>query len=293
MSRFAIQQLRFNNTLYPGIAGWAVNPGTEVNSDQTDGTVHETAHHGMRSAPVADLTTRNLGFLSVLDGSTDAWLKACDGTNGIECIGAKAASLAPGYNAGSVHLLRKMARGVLLATGINWSKRSKAELTLKGMGTSADGTTPALSPASNLALPTVAVPDFGYILSALTLNGVTIPAPDSVQISCDPRAEFEYLADLPEPTDVLMAGVNGPVIWRLNAAIGDCELGSGTGAVVAVFTRLAQGGGLGANTVTVTFNSNWTTEEGVGGQASSAMGRQLIVRPRYNGTTKPVTWSVA
>jgi hypothetical protein len=291
MSRFAIQQFRFNNTLYPGISGWSVNPGVEINSDQLDGTVHETGHHGMRSAPTAELTTRNLGFLSVLDGSTDAWLKACDGTNGIECIGGKASTAAPGYAAGSVHLVRKMARGFLLGTGINWSKRGKAELTLRGMGLSADGTTAALSAAANIALPTLPVTDYGYILSALTLDGDAIPAPDSVAIACDPRAEFEYLADLPEPTDILWAGVNGAVQWRLNAGIGDCQLGDGTGAVSAVFTRLAQGGGLGTDTLTVTFNSNWSIEEGLSG--SPILGRQLVVRPRYNGTTKPVTWAVA
>jgi len=292
MSRFAIQQIRFNGTLYPGIAGFQVNPGQEVNSDQLDGTVHETAHHGVETAPVAEMTTRNLGFLSTLDGSTDAWLKAFDGSNGLELIGGKASSQAPGFQAGSVHLSRKGIRGILLATALSWSKKGKAELTLKGMFVSADGTTAALAPSA-IALPTQPTPDFGYKLTALTINGSAIPAVDSVNITCDPRAEFEYQAGLPEPVDVLMAGVNGAVQWRMSATVGDCDLGAGSGAVAAVFTRLANGGGMGSNTVTVTFNTNWTIEEGVGGSAGSSMTRQLIVRPRYNGTTKPVTWSLA
>lgn len=292
MSRFAIQQIRFNNTLYPGIAGWAVNPGNDINSDQLDGTVHETAHHVMETAPTADMTTRNLGFLSVLDGSLDVWLKAFDSANGLELIGGRANSLQPGYVGTSTHLSRKGTRGVLLATGLRWAKKGKAELTLKGMFTSADGTTAALAAAANIALPTPPVPDYGYKLSALTLNGSTIAGVESVDITCDPRAEFEYQTGLPEPVDVLMAGVNGAAMWRLNANIGDCDLGSGTGAVAAVFTRLAQGGGLGANSVTVTFNANFATEESISGQAGGSLGRQLIVRPRLNGSTRPVTWTV-
>lgn len=293
MSRFAIQQIRFNNVLYPGISGWNVSPGLDINSEQLDGTVHETAHHGMETAPTAEMTTRDLGFIANLDGSTDVWLKAFDGTNGLELIGGRANSLLPGYAGASTHLSRKGTRGVLLATGLRWSKKGKADLSLKAMFTSANGTTAALAAAANIALPTLPVPDFGYKLTSLTLNGVSIPAVDSLDITCDPKAEFEYQTGLPEPVDVLMAGVNGAAMWRLNANIGDADLGAGTGAVAAVFTRLSNGGGLGANTLTVTFNSNYSTEEGVGGQAGSAIGRQLIVRPRYSGTTRPVTWAVA
>lgn len=292
MSRFAIQQIRFNNTLYPGISGWNVSPGLDINSDQLDGTVHETAHHAMETAPTAEMTTRNLGFISTLDGSTDVWLKAFDGANGLELIGGRANSALPGYVGTSTHLSRKGVRGLLMATGVRWAKKGKAELALKAMFTSADGTTAALAAAANIALPALPVTDFGYKLTSLTLNGSSIPGVESVDITCDPKAEFEYQTGLPEPVDVIMAGVNGAVMWRLNANIGDADLGAGSGAVAAVFTRLANGGGLGANTLTVTFNSNYATEEGVGGQAGSAIGRQLIVRPRYNGTTKPVTWAV-
>lgn len=292
MSRFAIQQIRFNNTLYPGISGWNVTPGLDINSDQLDGTVHETAHHEMEAAPTAEMTTRNLGFISVLDGSTDAWLKAFDAANGLELIGGRANSLLPGYVGTSTHLSRKGTRGVLLGTGIRWARKQKAELTLKGMFISADGTTAAITPAANIALPAAPVPDFGYKLTSLTLNGSSIVSVQSLDITCDPKAQFEYQTDLPQPIDVSMAGVNGAVMWRLNANIGDADLGAGSGAVAAVFTRLANGGGLGENTLTVTFNANYSTEDNVGGQAGSSIGRQLIVRPRQNGATKPVTWSV-
>lgn len=293
MSRFAIQQIRFNNVLYPGVSGWNVSPGLDINSDQTDGTVHETAHHLMETAPTAEMTTRNLAFLDELDDSTDVWVKAMDAANGLELIGGRANSLLPGYVATSTHLSRKGTRGVLLGTGIRWAKKGKAELSLKAMFISADGTTAALTPAANIALPDAPVPDYGFKLRSLTLNGSTISGVESLDITCDPKAEFEYQAGLPEPVDVLMAGVNGAVMWRLNANIGNADLGSGTGAVAAVFTRLANGGGFGSDTLTVTFNSNYSTEEGVGGQAGGSIGRQLIVRPRYNGTTKPVTWALA
>lgn len=293
MSRFAIQQIRFNNVLYPGVSGWNVAPGLDINSDQLDGTVHETAHHLMETAPTAELTTRNLAFLDELDDSTDVWVKALDAANGLELIGGRANSLLPGYVGTSTHLSRKGTRGVLLGTGIRWAKKGKAELTLKAMFISADGTTAALTPAANIALPAAPTPDFGYKLTSLTLNGSSISAVESLDITCDPKAEFDYQTGLPEPIDVLMAGVNGAAMWRMAANIGNADLGSGSGAVAAVFTKLANGGGLGANTLTITFNSNYSTEEGVGGQAGSSIGRQLIVRPRYNGSTKPVTWTLA
>src|SRR6185295_980075 len=173
-----------------------------------DSTVHESAHHGMQTAPVAELVTRDLGFLTILNDSTDIWCKAMDNTNGLECFGGKAASLLPGYAAGSVHLSRKMARGLLLGMGINWSKRGKAELALRGMGTSADGTTAALTPSAVAALPAVPVPDFGWKPSAITINNQTITTIESLNITVDPKPQFEYLADLPEPTDVTLAGVN-------------------------------------------------------------------------------------
>lgn len=292
MSRFAIQQMKFNNVLAPGLSGWAADPSLDVNSDQLDGTVHETAHHGMSAAPTAEMTSRNLAFMSILDGSLDVPMKAFDGTNGLILYGGKANSQAPGYQSGSVHITRFSPHGILLCTGISWAKKQKAELALKAMFLSADGTTKAMQDGV-AALPAPPVPDYGYGLTSLTLDGDAIESVDSLGVSCDPKAEFEYLAGLPEPTDVSMAGANGAAVWRMNASIGDCDAGSGAGACVAVFTRYAQGGGLGANTLTVTFNANWSMEERLGGQSGSPMGRQLVVRPRMNGAVRPVTWAVA
>jgi hypothetical protein len=294
MSRFAVQQIRFNNTLYPGVSGWSYDPGDNINSDQLDSTVQETAHHHMQTGPTADLATRDLGFLATLNGSTDIWQKAMDGTNGLVLIGGKANANAPGYQAGTVHVARTGLRGSLFGTGINWSKGGKAELALRGMMISANGTTAAVSDAL-VALPTAPDPDFGWVVSALTLDGDSIGAAESVGVTVDPKAGFDYLAGLPEPTDVLMAGVNGAAMWRLAASIGDCDLGgNGTGAVSVVYRRLATGGGFSvaaSSTLTVTFNSAWSVEGGIGGQAGSPMARSILVRPRQNGATKPVTWA--
>lgn len=293
MSRFAVQQIRFNNVLYPGVSGWSYDPGDNINSDQLDSTVHETAHHHMQTGPTADLATRDLGFLSVLNGSTDIWQKAMDGTNGLVLIGGKANANAPGYQGGSVHVGRKALRGSLFGSGINWSRGGKAELGLRAMAYSADGTTPAIDTTA-VALPTPPAPDFGWVVSALTLNGSSIGAAESVGLTVDPKAAFDYLAGLPEPTDILMAGVNGAASWRLAASVGDCDLGSGTGAVSVVFRRLASGGGFSGaanSTLTVTLNSVWTLEAGISGQSGSPMTRNLLARPRYNGVTAPVTWA--
>jgi hypothetical protein len=294
MSRFAIRQIRFNSTLHAGIAGWSFDPGRDISSDALDSTVHETAHHEMQTAPTADLTTRNLGFLATLDGSTDIWQKAMDGTNGLVLIGGKSNPNAPDYASGSVHVARTMLRGSIFGTGISWSKGGKAELALRAMGISANGTTAAVGTTA-IALPAQPVPDFGWKLESLTLDGDTIGAVESCGVTVDPKAAFDYLAGLPEPTDILMAGVNGPAVWRGNASIGDCDLGGdGTGAVSFVFRRQASGGGWSAaanSTLTITFNSEWTIEESISGQSGTPMSRSLVTRPLYNGTTKPVTWA--
>lgn len=294
MARFGIQAMNLNNVVYGGVAGWQYDPGRTVDSSGLDGLQYETMQHETALAPQADITTRSLKtVITALNDSTDLPLKALDGTNGLKLIAGKAASGAPGYASGSVHVQRTALRGLIAMTGVRWSKGGKAEMALKAMirGTG-DGLTAPVT-ESLVALPAQPTPDFGFTLSAMTLSGGTIVAADSVDLSIDAGFEHEYLNGLPVPTDIIGAGVKKPLSATLRADIGDCDLGSGTGAVSLVFTRYANGGGFGTDTVTFTLNGVWTTEEGLGGQSNSPATRSLLVRTRWNGTTKPLAWATA
>lgn len=294
MSRFGIQAINLNSVQYPGASGWQYDAGRSVDASGLDGLQYETMQHEVQVKPTADITTRSLkDILVALNDSTDLPLKALDGINGLKLIAAKAASGAPGYASGSVHIQRQFLRGLIHVAGVRWSKGGKAEMMLKAFAKgTGDGLTDAVG-SSLVANPTPPTPDFGFTLSALTMNGVAIPTPDSVDLSCEPNFEHDYLAGLPVPTDIIGAGVRSPMSVTLRADIGDLDIGSGTGAVALVFKRYANGGGFGTDTVTHTLNGVWTAEEGVGGDSNSPGARSLLVRTRWNGTTKPWTWGVA
>ncbi len=294
MSRFGIQQIKLNNTLYPGVKGYQYDSGVEVISDGSDGVIYQTAHHVTRRKPMVDLTTLSLKtMIGALAGGTDFPFLALDASNGLVLYGGKQASNAVGYNGSSVHETRTGLRGLIYCAGIRWSPGNPAEMLLKALLVSSDGTTASVASSSVAALPTAPFPNFGFALSALTLNGSTIPAVNSVEIDIDPRFEFDYSAGLPEPIAINGAGSNGKLAVTLKADVGDLDLGAGTGAVSAVFTRYASGGGFGTDTVTVTLNTNWTNEEGIGGDNGRPMTKGLLCRPVHNGTTKPLTWATA
>lgn len=294
MSRFGIQAIALNSTQLGGVSGFQFDAGSEVDTGGLDGLQFETMHHETMVKPIADVTTRNLkNVLNALNGSTDLPQVAFDGTNGLLLVGGKSAASAPGYASGSVHYSRRMLRGLIYMAGVSWSLGGKAEMTLKalakGDGTGID------NPISKtlIALPAQPATDFGFTLSAMTINGVTIPSPNSVNISIEPNYEHEFLAGLPTPTDIVGAGARKELSIKMTADIGDVDIGEGTGLCSAVFKRYAQGGGLGTDTVTFTLNSRWSSEQNSGGSTNSPMSKSLLVRTRWDGTTKPLTWSVA
>ncbi len=294
MSRFGIQAFSLNNVQYPGASGWQYDAGRSVDASGLDGLQFETMQHEVQMKPSADITTRSLkDVLVALNDSTDLPLKALDASNGLKLIAAKAASGAPGYASGTVHIQRQFLRGLIYVAGVRWAKGSKAEMMLRALAKgTGDGLTDAVG-STLVTNPTQPTPDFGFTLSALTLNGASIPTPDSLDLSIEPNFEHDYLAGLPVPTDIIGAGVRSPLVVALRADIGDLDIGSGTGAVVAVFKRYANGGGFGTDTVTFTLNGVWTAEEGVGGDSNSPGARSLLVRTRWNGSTKPLTWATA
>jgi hypothetical protein len=88
---FAIQSVKLNNTYYTGIQGHGGDYGVEIVSPESDGVVHETLHSIGRLSPRASFSTLAVATMfGALNDSTDAPMKALDGTNGLIMVGAKA-----------------------------------------------------------------------------------------------------------------------------------------------------------------------------------------------------------
>jgi hypothetical protein len=295
MSRFALQAIQINDTEYAGCTGETFDRGFTVTTMNSDGVAQETVQLVEHEAASAEITAWSiktlLGILGT-SGTNIFPMLALDGTNGVQMIGAKAATNAPAFAGSSVHMSRQAINGVIYMSGLRWSLKQKAEMTLKALfvGTG-DGVTAAVA-ASTVALPTQVDPTEGWTLSALTINGAVVVSVNSVDLSINPKFEYEYSAGLPVPISLSGAGARGPVEIRLTADIGDATLANGTGSVVLVFTQYAVGGGLAAHTVTITLNGNFSFENTVGGQGGSPLSKRLTVIPTSNNSsTFAMTWA--
>lgn len=288
--RFAIQQVRINNVYAPGMQGYQLDRAQDTNSDGSDGTLFETAHHVTAYKPKAELSWFDLeGIVDKFTASADCPVLSLDGTNGLEMWGARSATNLPGFATGSVHSRRRAKRGVIALSSLRWSKGEKAIAQLSALLFSADGLTDSIEEDDAIAQPTVPVPDFGYALTALTIAGATITAVNSLDLTIDHKLDHEHSTGLPHPVAVLGAGVRGKLGITLKADIGHLDLGDGTGATSLVFTKYAGNGGFAAKTVTFTLNGVWGVSEQEGGENNQAMTRQLLVRTRYDGTNRPLT----
>jgi hypothetical protein len=296
MSRFAIQQFRCNgaSSYYSGVRSIGFDRGPEIEPQGTDGTDQNTAHHAVQYKPGCEITSRSLKTMATLMPTTRGVpMLALDASVGLVMILGKGAANAPGYNSGSVHLTRAALRGVIYMAGLSWAKRQKAEARIRGMFISSNGTAASITEASNAALPTLPTPDLGFTLQSIVIAGATITNLDSLKIDIDPHFEWDYTAGLPEPTSIMGAGVSAPVDTTLEAELGDCDLGAGTGTVVATFTRFAHGGGLASDQLIATLNGNWSVEESLGGDSGSPAKRKLKVRTIYDGTNFPLALATA
>jgi hypothetical protein len=183
--------------------------------------------------------------------------------------------------------------GVVVMESVKWSLGQAAEMSCRGLFTSTNGTTDPVTTATNNALPTQSVNTEAFTLSALTLNGSAVDSCESVELTVDHKFDQDFSTGLPYPLDVNGAGAKGRASIRLVADIRDVAATEGTGSVSLVFTNLANGGTLGANTVTFTLNGPWALEDSISGGNSAAMSKRITVRPSLAGATKPLTWAVA
>lgn len=295
MSKFSITQATVHGTSYSGIRGYVINRAIEIDSEATDGTVHETLHVDVQHRPTAEITTlaARTWVNSVLTSSSDLPLLELNGTTGVVFFGAKADTDAPGYLGAGNHLSVTALRGLLHASSFDWSLGGNLELGVRGLFRSNAGGTDSLTTSAAASIPTLPTPAEKLTLTSLTLAGDDVTSVRSYNLAIE--APFEHAFDTGQvhPVDIFGPGTAGPLAFRLTVDAEDIDLGDGSGGITAVFTQRAAGGGLGANTLTLTLNGGWSVEESLGGDNGSPMSRSLVARPKYDGVTLPFTWAVA
>lgn len=293
---FAFDLVRFNGTVLGGIRSPSYQRREKRAPIGTDGTLHQTGNGVIRAAPMASFGTIAVRTLAgILDGSTDAPMKAMNGSTGLELIGAALNTAAPGYSASSIHASRLAASGQLCLSGMSWSPGDVLEAQCDGYAIAAAGGTDPFV-ASSIALPTLPTNQEQLVLSSLIIGGLTILRASSWNLSiahhCENQDESCYNTGLPFPIQLMQAGVGGQTEFRMEADILDLT-GSITssGTAVAVFTQINHlGVGLDTETLTVTLANCLIREEGISGRPG---GRKIIADATFNGSTKPLTLAAA
>ncbi|MEY2686904.1 MAG: hypothetical protein RL375_1102 [Pseudomonadota bacterium] len=260
-----------------------------------DGTLHQTMHSGIRTAPQSQLSTADLGALLGVLTNAETPMVALNGSTGLKMVWPKANSAAPGDAAGSVHRSEIMASGAVYLDGISWSAGDIAEATATAFGINAAGTTdPVATSQVSAALPAV-YPTVAYVLTAFTVNGVSITdlARFDLRLAHGAKNDDEaacYLHGKPHPTTVLHPGAGGQIAMELSFETGDLGATIALGNIVATFTPLNPGDiGTSGTAKTLTMVPGMLIETGpTDGTPSRRSYRALL---KHDGTNRPLTVS--
>lgn len=299
MSVYALNPLSINGTALAAITEVRYDRRLDIVALGSDGTAH-TTYRGIRKCrPLVEFTTLHAKELAALVvGSTDCPMVALNGTTGLNFVGAKMSTTAPGYNASAVHQSYVAARGQVFLNSLRWQANGNLECGCQAFLISADGTTDPVVEASNAALPTQGLASGPFVLYSLTLGGTALTEVASVDLQIDHRAENNiddqcFSCGLPYPTAVAQAGPNGPIDMTLTVEIPDLGSTVSTAAVSVVFKRVTQGGVIGTDSVTLALAACMIqAEERRLTQGNAAM-RRYVCRPRYDNSTKPLTITTA
>ena len=292
---FAIQDVFVNNVGYGGGKEETFDRKRSFLHAAYSGNPHETLHSIItEKADIAYSSVALKQFLAAMgsSGTVDVPYLQLDGTNGAEIIFAQAAGSAPGYQSTALHVSRKALNGLMVLEGIRWSKDQAAEIMLRIFGLSADGVTNPWTPTNTRALPAQDFLNQAFTLTSLNLNGNAIGATQSIDFSVGHKFSYDPLVGNPYAIGICGAGAKGPLEFRLTAEVNNVGSTEGTGAVSMTFTNYLQGGTLGTTTVVITLAGGWTTEDSMRASAGSAATKKLTVFPKYDGTTKPMTWVI-
>lgn len=260
-----------------------------------DGTLHQTLHTGIRTAPHTTLSTADLGALLAVLTNAETPMVALNGTTGIKLVWPKANSAAPGDAAGSVHRSELMASGAVYLDGISWSSGDVAEATATAFGINAAGTTDPVATSQIAAALAAVYPSVGYVLTAFTVNAVAITDLSRFDLRLAHGAKNDdegacYLYGNPHPTTVLHPGAGGQIAMELTFETGDLGAVIALGNIVATFTALTPGDiGASGSIKTLTLVPGLLIETGpTDGTPSRRSYRALL---KHDGTNRPLTVS--
>ena len=297
MTAFNFSLAAINGTTQAGIRQGTLDRREQQAPQSTDGTLYETTAAVIRAAPMARLTTLAVRTLFTTLGTGDpSPFVALNGSTGLVMYGGLINSAGPGYAAGSAKIVTAL-NGFVFLDSLRWSTGQPAEAEVSVYLTSSNGTT-APTTDSTGSIPTLPFNQEQLVLSALTVNSVSMARVRSIDLQlnhrCDNNADEAFLQGLPYPTQCAQAGVSGPIEVIMNIETLDLTATVGNGAVVATFTRLAHlGVGLGSDTATVTINGVLAREQTLQGESGSPAVRQIQIRGTFDGTNLPVTIATA
>lgn len=295
MTAYGRAYTKINGTDIKSCRSRGVDRRVRAFSGGLDGTLHQTFHGGIRTAPLINFTTLDLGALLTLLSNLETPMVALNGTTGVAMVWPKAGGAAPGDDSSSVHRSETMLRGSVYLDGIEWSSGDAAEATCSAFGICTDGTTDPVTTAQNAALPTAVYPSVAYVLTAFTVNGVSVTdlSRFSLRLAHGARNDDDsscYLHGKPHPTAVLHPGPGGPIAMELGFETGDLGATIALGNIVATFTPLAAGAiGTSGTAKTLTMVPGLLIETGpTDGAPSRRSYRSLL---KHDGTNRPLTVS--
>ncbi len=288
---FLFSIVKINGSIYAGVKSSSFDRREQQLPGAADGTVHVTTSPVVHSAPRAGFSL--LGFRTLFAALTAGQVPylALDGSNGWAGIALKRGTT-PGWDSGSTHIERKMARGMLLLDGVTWQPGQPAEAACSVFGLSSDGSADPVASAS-VALPTLPTLQEQLGLSTLTVNGVSLTKVMNLQIGIAHQVENNaadcYLCDLPHPTALQMPGAGGAAEITASIDTKDFDATIANGNLVATFKVLNHNGvGLSANTAVVTIATAVARETQIDRDT-----RRIELRGTWNGSTNPITLATA
>lgn len=295
-TRHFLAPVRLNGTTIAGVFANKCGPVRDIFRRSTDGVFHHTLQYDRKRSGAAEFKTLDIGsLLTALNGSTDLPAVKLNGSTGYQGYFGKAADGLPEFASGSNHELATALNGTCWLDSLDWSEGADVEATTRGLFTSGDGTTePLVFTAS--ALPTLPTNTTAYDLTASVLNGASQVDIESFNLRFDPKLTVRR-----HPGSVLCRGVTSdgnPVEISFSLGVKDLALwrsltpAGATGAVSLTLTKRANNGGLGSSTVAITLFGEWSLPEEASASTGSDGGGSVLVLPSYDGSNKPVTWSV-
>jgi hypothetical protein len=218
-----------------------------------------------------------------------------DGSNGCALIGGKAAAV-PGMAAGSVHALRRLARGLAVLASLRWQRGNALEASIEVFGLSADGLVDPVA-AGTVTLDTL------YNTEQLGLSSLTngaadiMPGVESFELAITHRVENNaadcYLGSRPHPVNLMLPGVAGATEIIATVETNDLTTNFANSTLAAAFSVLNPAGpGLLTAGITVAVNGALVREEGITGSPGQPARRRMTWRGLDSATTLPLTVAV-